>query len=202
MKIRLIVLLLIVLLMSAKLTEAAQNRNQSSNTSAQQSAPTATAPVPASPAARPGDVDTPEHLIAALYDVISGPAGKRDWNRFRSLFYEGARLMPSGKSALGVAGVRVLTPEDYVSRAQALFDKEGFFERSVANRIEIWDRIAHVWSTYESRHAKDDAKPFARGINSIQLFDDGSRWWVLSVYWEAEDANHTLPEQYLHWFAQ
>ncbi|HWG48597.1 MAG TPA: hypothetical protein VN669_02835 [Candidatus Acidoferrales bacterium] len=150
------------------------------------------------PAPRPADVDTPEHLLAALYDVISGPAGKRDWDRFRSLFYAGARLMPSGKNPQGVIGVRVLTPDEYVTRGQAYFSKEGFFERSVANRMEIWDRIAHVWSTYESRHAKDDAKPFARGINSIQLFNDGKRWWVLSVYWEAEDATHTIPEPYLH----
>jgi hypothetical protein len=152
----------------------------------------------ATPPARPADVDTPEHLLAALYDVISGPAGKRDWDRFRSLFYPGARLMPSGKDPQGVIGVRVLTPDDYVTRGQSYFDKEGFFEHSVANRIEIWDRIAHVWSTYESRHAKSDAKPFARGINSIQLFNDGKRWWVLSVYWEAEDATHTIPEPYLH----
>ena len=170
----------------------------------QQASPSQT-PAPATtatPAARPGDVDTPEHLIAALYDVISGPAGKRDWDRFRSLFYQGARLMPSGKNPQGVTGVRVLTPEDYVARVTPVFEKEGFFERSVSNRVEIWDRIAHIWSTYESRHAKDDAKPFARGINSIQLFNDGSRWWVVSVYWEAEDATHTLPEQYLHWSIQ
>ncbi len=148
--------------------------------------------------ARPGDVDTPEHLIAALYDVISGPAGKRDWNRFHSLFYEGARLIPTGKNPQGVLGARVLTPDDYVTRSQPFFDKEGFFERAIANRTEIWDNIAHVWSTYESRHAKEDPKPFMRGINSIQLFNDGKRWWVLSVFWQAESAEHALPEPYLH----
>lgn len=148
--------------------------------------------------ARPGDVDTPEHIVAALYDVISGPAGKRDWNRFLSLFYPGARLMPSGKDPQGALTVRMLTPQEYATRGQAFFDKEGFFERSIANRAEIWDRIAHVWSTYESRHAKEDAAPFARGVNSIQLFHDGKRWWVISVYWEAEDAAHPLPEPYLH----
>ena len=187
----------------ATVTATAQNKPPEVSKPAQsaQSAPAQT-PAPLTAAARPSDVDSPEHLIAALYDVISGPAGKRDWDRFRSLFYQGARLMPSGKPPQGAAVVRVLTPEEYAARGQAIFDKEGFFERSIANRIEIWDRIAHVWSTYESRHAKDDAKPFARGINSIQLFNDGSRWWLLSIFWEAEDANHSLPEQYLHWSAQ
>jgi hypothetical protein len=62
--------------------------------------------------------------------------------------------------------------------------------------VEQWDNIAHVWSTYESHHAKGD-KPFARGINSFQVFNDGSRWWILSIYWEAEDQTHQLPEKYL-----
>jgi hypothetical protein len=182
---------LLALLIAGALTASAQSKPQQTSTTPQ----TASAPAPA---ARPADVDTPEHLLAALYDVISGPAGKRDWDRFRSLFYSGARLMPSGKNPQGVLGVRVLTPDEYAIRGQAFFDKEGFFEHSVANRTELWDHIAHVWSTYESRHAKDDTKPFARGINSIQLFSDGKRWWVLSVYWEAEDETHTLPEPYLH----
>lgn len=181
-------------LLSVALTAQAQSRTQQSAGSPQAEQPTP----PATPAARPGDVDTPEHLVAALYDVISGPAGKRDWNRFLSLFYPGARLMPSGKNPQGALTVRMLRPQEYVARAQAIFDKEGFFERSIANRMEVWDRIAHVWSTYESRHAKDDAAPFARGINSIQLFHDGKRWWLVSVYWEAEDATHHLPEPYLH----
>jgi hypothetical protein len=145
---------------------------------------------------RTGDVDSIEHILAAVYDVISGPAGKRDWDRFRSLFYSGARLIPTRHEEKGAASARVLTPDEYAQRGQAFFDREGFFERSVANRIESWDSIAQVWSTYESRHAKDDLHPFARGINSFQLFNDGSRWWILSIYWEAEDSTHPLPEKY------
>lgn len=155
------------------------------------------APQTAAPPARPADVDSIEHIIAAVYDVISGPAGKRDWDRFRSLYYPGARLIPSNRNDKGVVVARMLTPEQYVERGEAVFAKEGFFEKSIANRVELWDHIAHVWSTYESRHAAADAKPFARGINSFQLLNDGSRWWILTVYWEAEDATHPLPEKYL-----
>ncbi len=177
---------------------SAGSRAQSKpSTSAPAQQPSATAPLsPAATAARPGDVDSPEHIIAALYDVISGPAGKRDWDRFRSLFYPGARLIPTGKNEKGEIGARVLSPDEYATRTQAFFDREGFFERSIANRIEQWDRIAHVWSTYESRHAKEDAAPFARGINSIQLLNDGKRWWVVTVFWQSEDKDHPLPEKY------
>ena len=149
-----------------------------------------------SPQAKPGDVDTLEHILAAVYDCISGPAGPRDWNRFRSLFYSGASLIPTRRDPSGNASLKMLSVDDYVHGAQAYFDKEGFYEAAVANRVEQWDRIAHVWSTYESRHAKGE-KPFARGINSFQFFYDGSRWWVVTIYWEGEEAGHPLPEKYL-----
>jgi hypothetical protein len=151
---------------------------------------------PTSAAARAGDVDSIDHIIAAVYDAISGPAGQRDWNRFYGFFYPGARLIPTRRDEKGLVTARVLTPEEYAKRAQEFFSKEGFFENSVANRVEQWDNIAHVWSTYESHHAKGD-KPFARGINSFQLFNDGSRWWILTIYWEAETQTHQLPEKYL-----
>src|SRR6516225_8625032 len=157
--------------------------------------PSATSPATAPATPRPADVDTLEHIVAAVYDVISGPAGPRDWDRFRSLYYPGARLIPSGRNDKGVFA-RVSTPDEYAARAQDYFTKEGFFENPLANRIEVWDHIAHVWSTYESRHAKGD-KPFARGINSFQLFNDGARWWILTVYWEGEDKDHPLPDKYL-----
>ncbi len=166
-------------------------------TSSQQSpSPTPTPAPSATPAARPGDVDTPEHIVAAVYDVISGPAGPRDWDRFRSLYYPGARMIPSGRNDKGAVFARVVTPDDYAARAQEFFNKEGFFENPVANRVEVWDHIAHVWSTYESRHGRGET-PFTRGINSFQLFNDGNRWWVVTVYWEGEDPAHPLPEKYL-----
>jgi hypothetical protein len=160
------------------------------------STPAGGSAVASAAAAKPADVDSIEHIIAAVYDVISGPAGSRDWDRFRALYYPGARMVPSRRDDKGVTTARIFTPDEYATRSQDFFSKEGFFESSVANRVETWDHIAHVWSTYESRHAKGE-KPFARGINSFQLFNDGTRWWILTVYWESEDASHPLPDKYL-----
>lgn len=136
--------------------------------------------------------------MAAIYDVISGPAGqKRDWERFRSLFIPGARLIPVGKRPdATVYAARVLSPDDYVSRAQGAFDKQGFFEKEAARRVEQWGNIAQVFSTYESRHAPGD-QPFARGINSFQLLNDGQRWWIVTIYWEAESKDVSLPPEML-----
>jgi hypothetical protein len=158
-------------------------------------APAKTQPAP--PAANPADVATLDATISSLYDVISGPAGKRDWDRFRSLFAPGARLIANGVRPTGEVVSRVMTPEEYAQRNGPYFEKNGFVEREAARRSETFGNIAHVFSTYESRHAKDDAKPFQRGINSIQLMNDGKRWWVVTVFWQGEDEKNPLPPEYL-----
>ena len=161
----------------------------------------AAARTPAPPPVATGaaaDVATPEAIVAALYDVISGDAGvARDWDRFRSLFHPTARLMPSGVNREGVGVVRSIAPDEYITRSEPLLVAEGFHEREIARRSERFGHIAHVWSTYESLHSLSDARPFARGINSIQLFHDGSRWWILSVYWQGETPTAPIPADYL-----
>jgi len=54
-----------------------------------------------------------------------------------------------------------------------------------------------VWSTYESRHAADDPKPFVRGINSLQIVKAQGRYWVSSIIWDDERSGVTIPEKYL-----
>jgi hypothetical protein len=168
---------------------------QPSPVPSQQASP---APTPSTPAANPADVGSMDAILTAVYDVISGPAGKkRDWDRMRSLFIPGARLIPTGPRPGGAYGSRVLTVEDYVTRGSALFEKEGFFEKEIARKTESFGQIAHVFSTYEARHSPDDAKPFIRGINSFQLMNDGKRWWIVTIFWQAEDEKNPLPEKYL-----
>ncbi len=152
------------------------------------------------PKANHGDVESIDAIIAAAYDVISGPAGKkRDWNRERSLFYPGARLIPTasvpGRNDV-VIEPQILDVESYIARVGPLLQK-GFYETEIARRTEVFGRISHVWSTYESRHDPNDAAPFMRGINSFQIFHDGQRWWILSVYWQHETTEHPIPEKYL-----
>ncbi len=155
-------------------------------------------PQPTPLAARAADVVSPDAILAATYEVISGPAGQgRDWTRFRSLFLPGARLIPTRRNEVG-SGVsaRSLTPDDYVARASPIFEKEGFFERESARRMERYGNIVQAFSTYESRHQPSE-EPFARGINSFQLFFDGTRWWVVTILWQAETAENPIPSEFL-----
>lgn len=157
-------------------------------------------PTPAAPTveADPKDVASQDAIVAALYDAISGPAGqKRNWDRFRSLFAPGARLIPTGVGPDGKARIRTMTPDEYATATGTRLEQSGFFEREISRTGETFGNVTHAFSTYESRRTAADEKPFARGINSIQLFNDGQRWWVTSIFWESESPQNPLPDAML-----
>ena len=151
------------------------------------------------PDADPHDVDSIGAIITAAYEGISGRAGeKRDWDRERSLYYPGARLIPTAKpGASDGLAPQILDVDGFIARVEPYFAEYGFYEKEIARRTEQFGHIAQVWSTYESRHNEDDPQPFARGINSIQLFYDGNRWWIVNIYWQQESAEDPIPEGYL-----
>ena len=163
-----------------------------------QAAP-ATAAAPVAKEASPADVGSLDAIMKAVYDVISGDAGKaRDWDRFRSLFHKDARLIPSGKNPqTGVIGARVLTPEDYVRTSGPFLEKNGFHERELARHVDMYGNIAQVFSTYHAFKNAADKDPFMRGINSFQLLNDGKRWWVVTIYWQQESAENPIPKEFL-----
>jgi hypothetical protein len=133
------------------------------------------------PIVHTSDVATLDAILGAMYEVISGPAGQsRDWERFRSLYHPDARLMPvvSGESP----SVRLLSVEDYIRRVEPIFATEDFWERETGRQVEEFGRVAHVLSHYESLRDPDGVA-FDRGANSVQLFYDGKRWWIVSVMW-------------------
>jgi hypothetical protein len=163
------------------------------------------APAPAGPAqpvnfngppADAKDVESIDAIVGALYDVISGPVGQpRDWNRMRSLFVPTARMIPVGVRPDGVALMRLLGVGDYIASSGPILLEKGFRERELARRTEQFGHIAHVFSTYEGTIEGEDHP--MRGINTLQLMNDGKRWWIVSLMWEGESPTLSLPAQYL-----
>lgn len=166
----------------------------------------AAAPVPSpssaqqtgAPAANPADVESIDAIMIAVYDVISGDAGEaRDWDRFRSLFAPGATLSPVGRPDGTTYVRRAITPDQYAATSGSYLEENGFHEVEIHRVTEQYGVIAHAFSTYESRRLASDPEPFARGINSFQLLWDGSRWWIVSIYWLQESEDHPIPAKYL-----
>jgi hypothetical protein len=155
-------------------------------------------PTQPAPTARPEDVASIDAIIAATYDVISGPAGqKRDWDRFYSLFVPGGRLIPTGRTPQGEVRHRVITPQEYAAQSGATLEQRGFFEQEIGRSMQRFGNVAHVFSAYASRNTVADPQPFARGINSFQLLHDGKRWWVVSIFWDSERPDNPIPAEYI-----
>lgn len=157
---------------------------------------TAARPKPTT-AADPKDVSSIDAIITALYESDSRVVDtKTGAERFRSLYLPTARLVSIAMRPNGSAGVASRTPDEFLEDALQGQPRGGFREREIARTAEVFGNIAHVFSTYEGRRNASDVNP-TRGINSFQLFFDGSRWWLTSVLWDVERSDNPIPAKYL-----
>lgn len=148
--------------------------------------------------AKLADVESVKVIIERLYEIISGSADQpRNWDRLRNLFLPGARMVATNRKPDGSYGHRSMTVEEYIQTSGPFLEKNGFFEKEIGRREEQYGGIVHVFSTYESRNKSTDEKPFMRGINSIQLLNEGKRWWIVSILWQNETPGNSIPEKYL-----
>lgn len=143
-------------------------------------------------------VETLDATIETLYSVISGDKGEeRDWELFKYIFHPDAKLIPTGKAPDGLTKARYMTPQDYIDGSGKWLVANGFHEVEMVREVQNFGPIAQVFSSYEAFNSKTDEKPLMRGINSIQLLNDGQRWWVMNIYWSQESAEHPLPDKYI-----
>ncbi len=151
----------------------------------------------APPKPRPEDITSPDTIIKAMYECISGPAGKRNWHRLRSLYLEGARLVPTGKRLHKEDGLlQVMSIDEWIEDVQEYFAENDFYEKEIMRHMDRFGDIIQAFSTYEARNDLESA-PIARGINSFQLLKHEDRWWIVTVIWDNESKDNPIPEEFL-----
>lgn len=145
------------------------------------------------------DLSTINGIIHSLYDVISGPVGEeRDWNLFRSLFAENARMYIAAPGKDGGSELRCITPEQYAERNKTRLSDIGFNEDELYRITNTYGAGTQIFSTYESHFSnKDGEQEITQGINNIQLYFDGERYFIVSIFWDANAKNIEVPERYL-----
>jgi hypothetical protein len=145
-----------------------------------------------------GDRSSPGAVSRALYDVISGGADEaRDWERFRSLFLGGARIVAVRFDEQGRSQGRDLSVDEFVERAGAFYREDGFWEEEIRARVDRYGTVAHVWSTYATWIGSPEGEPDDRGINSIQMVETGDGWAITAIAYYSEAAGETVPGAYL-----
>jgi hypothetical protein len=147
-------------------------------------------------AASPADVSSLDGIIAAFYDIVSGPAGEaRDWARDSTLYLPGARFVVVSRDESGRLVARNLDHGSFAAGSNASLE-QGFYEREINRVTRQFGPITDVFSTYVwSRTA--DGPIGGRGINSIQLYNDGERWWITGAIWANEEPGNPIPNEYL-----
>ena len=126
-------------------------------------------------------------VVDAMYAMISGPAGPRDWSRQRNSFLAEARQVRTWVDEAGRPQAKMMGLDDYARDTTPFFAANDFFEVETGRRIDLFGNMAHVWSHYEARRAPDDAVPERRGINSIQLFRHAEEGWkIIHMIWDNE----------------
>ncbi|MBD9468591.1 hypothetical protein [Pseudoxanthomonas sp. PXM01] len=131
--------------------------------------------------------------VDAMYAMISGPAGPRDWSTQEAAFHPDCRQIRTGVDAEGKPWRLSFTLAEYRANADELLAKMDFFEVETAREVRVFGNIAHVWSAYEARTAPDDAVPERRGINSIQLYKGEDGWKIIHMIWDNERDGVPLP---------
>lgn len=146
---------------------------------------------------RPEDVGSIDGIVKAYYDVISGSAGQpRQWSRDRTLYITDIRFVAMAEDKAGRPVAHVASHQQFVDASNPEVVKEGFFESEIHRVTQTFGHIAHVFSTYETR-IKADGPVTGRGINSMELFNDGKRWWIASAIWDDERPDNPIPAEFL-----
>jgi hypothetical protein len=150
------------------------------------------------PPAAATDVRSMDAIMHAYYGVLSGPAGNRDWNRFYSLFAPGARLIQTSRAAPdSTPRTVVMTPQEFAQKLGGYFAKNAFYEKEISHSVDMFGAITQRFSTYAVLDVPGDAKSSVRGIYSAQLFNDGKRWYLVTMYWDNEHPGTSIPSRYL-----
>lgn len=147
--------------------------------------------------AGPADWESPEAIVHALYETISADAGaKRDWDRYRALFLDGARMSVAMDSKIG-SGIMGMDSEELIAQTESAYAATGFHEIPLVTKVEQHGLLASVMSSFEIRLRRSDKEPLMRGLNHFQLLNDGERWWIVSNVGTVDTPASPLPEAYL-----
>ena len=145
--------------------------------------------------ADPADVSSIDALVKALYGVISGPAGlERNWSRAKSLFIPDIRMIAVNPNKAGQPNIRMISFQEYVDRVSIAVQKQGFYESEIKRSMRQFGNVAQVFSSYQIKHELK-GEPVVMGVNALQLYFDGHRWWIASIVWDTDRPGNQLPKE-------
>jgi hypothetical protein len=130
------------------------------------------------------DVGTLDGIIKAYYDVVTVKKGaKVSYERDSLLHIANVRVGSAGIDAKGMPVLHYTSLKEYHRESDAYMEKDGFYEHETSRTVQNIRNIYHVWSAYEERH-EEGGKVIGQGVNSIELYYDGKRYWILGWFYD------------------
>lgn len=144
------------------------------------------------------NVNSIDSIVTSIYEIVSGEEGEeRDWELHRTIFHPEAKIISNYVDEQGEYQILFNDVEGYVDTFRDYFKNNDLYEVDVNREIEEFGNMAHVLSTFESYNTPEESTPYKQGLASIQLYNDGERWWVLSMYYKNENDQEKIPSKYL-----
>lgn len=142
------------------------------------------------------DVSSIDRIVNAIYAAITFQEGESpDMERFRGLFTPDASFI-----RITGEGVNKMTTDSFIASFRERIKTgvlKSFHESEIYRKMNTYGSMAQVFTTYRKGLNTKDPALFVRGINSLQLYYDGQRWWIASLVWEDERSDNPIPEEYL-----
>lgn len=139
------------------------------------------------------DVKSINGIITAVYDVISGPAGQRNWARLKYLCLPNVSFISIKRDAQGNETYFNGSIDEYIATIDPLLGARAYYEVEIGRTIHQSDNIAQVFSTFNS--TLFESVPLnKRGVNCFNLIYYKNRWWIVNVLWNSEPAEEIIEE--------
>ncbi|MEM9022334.1 MAG: hypothetical protein AAGB22_01235 [Bacteroidota bacterium] len=154
---------------------------------------------PSKTAVLPANISDPESLVRTFYRTLSGPAGPRNWDRFRSLCLPDAQINAITYNADGTAVPVYGSVANYIAQVGPFFEQHGYQQKQLKHRVDTYGNLAQIFSTYSTRYLAPGSSTAIEehGVASFQVIYWKNRWWIANVLWNAEAPGDPIPKRYL-----
>ena len=143
----------------------------------------------------PGGVETPEDVVAGIYDMVSFEAGDTpDWDEVRSMFIpEAIVVLRTSREATTVFSLEGFVG-DFVNFVENLpAGDSGFTEKVVRMESMVFGDMAQVLVLYEAQITGSPRGP-QQGVDNFSLIKKDGRWLIVSITNEIPTADRPIPE--------
>ena len=132
------------------------------------------------------ETDEFRDITRRLYEVVSQPAGERDWESVRHFYHPRATMVRTGIGDDGRPFVLAMSFDEYIGNVAALLENVAFSEVEVCQDATVFGNVARVASIYAFEYRSGGDVRCGRGVNFFNFVNEGAGWKIMNIVWDNE----------------